>query len=60
MPKIDITPASWVHIFALVGKLITYAQGGFTKREKEELVQDLLEVLGVLASDIGEDFNAER
>lgn len=60
MPKIDITPASWVQIFALIGKLVNYAQGGFTPEEKKELVQDLLEVLGVLAADIGEDFDAER
>lgn len=60
MPKVDITPASWVQIFALIGKLVNYAQGGFTSDEKEELVKDLLEVLGVLAADIGEDFNAER
>lgn len=60
MPKIDITPASWVLIFALIGKLVKYAQGGFTQKEKEELVKDLLEILGVLAADIGEDFDAER
>lgn len=60
MPRIDITPASWVQIFALIGKLVNYAQGGFTSKEKEELVKDLLNVLGVLASDIGEDFDAER
>tara|TARA_R100001163_G_C4942912_1_gene113923 strand:+ start:339 stop:521 length:183 start_codon:yes stop_codon:yes gene_type:complete len=59
MPKIDITPASWVHIFALIGKLVNYAQGGFTAQEKEELVKDLLEVLGVLAADMSEDFDAE-
>lgn len=59
MPKIDITPASWVQIFALIGKLVNYAQGGFTQSEKEELVKDLLSVLGVLAADIGEDFDAK-
>ena len=60
MPKIDITPASWIQIFALIGKLVNYAQGGFTHKEKEELVKDLLEVLGVLAADIVEDLHAER
>jgi hypothetical protein len=59
MPKIDITPASWMQIFALIGKLVNYAQGGFTPKEKEELVKDLLAVLGVLAADIGEDFDAK-
>lgn len=53
--KIDITATSWGKVFALVGKLVRYAQGGFTQDEKSELVGDLLEVLGVLADDIGED-----
>lgn len=57
MPRIDITPASWGKIFALIGKLVNYAQGGFTKDEKKELVQDLLALLGVLAKDIGEDLD---
>tara|TARA_R100000655_G_scaffold107370_1_gene157744 strand:- start:170 stop:343 length:174 start_codon:yes stop_codon:yes gene_type:complete len=52
---IDITPASWGKIFALIGKLVKYAQGGFSKQEKKELVSDLLDLLGVLAQDIGED-----
>ena len=52
---IDITPASWGNIFALIGKLVKYAQGGFSKQEKKELVSDLLDLLGVLARDIGED-----
>tara|TARA_R100000700_G_C3037254_1_gene63022 strand:+ start:39 stop:212 length:174 start_codon:yes stop_codon:yes gene_type:complete len=52
---IDITPASWGKIFALIGKLVKYAQGGFSKQEKKELVSDLLDLLGVLAKDIGED-----
>lgn len=56
-PRIDITPASWGQLFALIGKLVKYAQGGFTKAEKRELVQDLLALLGVLAKDIGEDLN---
>lgn len=55
MGKINITPASWGQIFALVAKLVRYAQGGFTQDEKSELVSDLLNVLGVLAEDIGED-----
>ena len=55
MGKIKITPASWGQIFALVAKLVRYAQGGFTQDEKSELVSDLLNVLGVLADDIGED-----
>tara|TARA_R100000664_G_scaffold9962_1_gene16546 strand:- start:5708 stop:5884 length:177 start_codon:yes stop_codon:yes gene_type:complete len=55
MGKINLTPASWVKIFALIGKLVRYAQGGFTQDEKSELVSDLLDVLGVLADDIGED-----
>tara|TARA_R110001599_G_scaffold2202_1_gene11721 strand:- start:2548 stop:2724 length:177 start_codon:yes stop_codon:yes gene_type:complete len=53
--KIDITATSWGKVFALVGKLVRYAQGGFTQDEKAELIADLLEVLGVLADDIGED-----
>ena len=52
---IDITPASWGKIFALIGKLVKYAQGGFSKQEKKELVSDLIDLLGVLARDIGED-----
>ena len=52
---IDKTPASWGKIFALIGKLVKYAQGGFSKQEKKELVSDLLDLLGVLAKDIGED-----
>ncbi|MBM74833.1 MAG: hypothetical protein CMK59_05495 [Proteobacteria bacterium] len=56
-PRIDITPASWGQLFALIGKLVKYAQGGFTKDEKRELVQDLLALLGVLAHDIGEDLS---
>ena len=59
MPKIEITPASWVQIFALIGKLVNYAQGGFTQKEKEELVKDLLEVCRSSADIIGEDFDAE-
>jgi hypothetical protein len=43
----------------LVGKLVRYAQGGFTADEKAELIDDLLEVLGVLATDIGEDLRNE-
>lgn len=58
-PRIDITPASWVQLFALIGKLVKYAQGGFTKAEKRELVQDLLALLGVLAKDIGEDLHPD-
>tara|TARA_R100000655_G_scaffold13056_1_gene29528 strand:- start:201 stop:377 length:177 start_codon:yes stop_codon:yes gene_type:complete len=57
MGKINLTPASWVKIFALIGKLVRYAQGGFTQEEKSELVSDLLDVLGVLADDIGEDLS---
>jgi hypothetical protein len=57
MGKINLTPASWVKIFALIGKLVKYAQGGFTQDEKSELVSDLLDVLGVLADDIGEDLS---
>jgi hypothetical protein len=57
MGKINLTPASWVKIFALIGKLVRYAQGGFTQDEKSELVSDLLDVLGVLADDIGEDLS---
>ena len=57
MGKIKITPASWGQIFALVAKLVRYAQGGFTQDEKSELVSDLLNVLGVLADDIGEDLS---
>lgn len=53
--KIDITATSWGKVFALVGKLVRYAQGGFTSDEKAELIGDLLEVLGVLADDIGKD-----
>ena len=53
--KIDITATSWGKVFALVGKLVRYAQGGFTQDEKAELIADLLEVLGVLADDIGQD-----
>ena len=53
--KIDITATSWGKVFALVGKLVRYAQGGFTQDEKSELIEDLLLVLGVLADDIGED-----
>jgi hypothetical protein len=53
--KIDITATSWGKVFALVGKLVRYAQGGFTQDEKSELIGDLLEVLGVLAEDIGQD-----
>ena len=52
---IDITPASWGKIFALIGKLVKYAEGGFSKQEKKALVSDLLDLLGVLAKDIGED-----
>lgn len=59
MSRIDITPASWVQLFALIGKLVKYAQGGFTKAEKRELVQDLLALLGVLAKDIGEDLHPD-
>jgi hypothetical protein len=58
-PKITVEPASWLKIFALVGKLVRYAQGGFTADEKAELIDDLLEVLGVLATDIGEDLRNE-
>lgn len=57
MGKIKITPASWGKIFALISKLVSYAQGGFTADEKADLVADLLNVLGVLASDIHEDLN---
>ena len=53
--KIDITATSLGKVFALVGKLVRYAQGGFTQDEKSELIGDLLEVLGVLAEDIGQD-----
>ena len=53
--KIDITATSWGKVFALVGTLVRYAQGGFTQDEKSELIGDLLEVLGVLAEDIGQD-----
>jgi|TARA_R100001463_G_scaffold21920_2_gene52600 hypothetical protein len=55
MSKIDVSPASWQKVFALVGKLIRYAKGGFTKAEKQELLSDLFDVLGVIADDIGED-----
>ena len=55
MGKIDLTPASWGKIFALISKLVKYAQGGFTADEKAELVADLLDLLGVLAKDIGQD-----
>ena len=57
MGQIKVEAASWLKIFALVGKLVRYAQGGFTSDEKQELIEDLLEVLGVLASDIGEDLS---
>ena len=52
MSKIDVSPASWQKVFALVGKLIRYAKGGFTKAEKQELLSDLFYVLGVIADDI--------
>ena len=57
MAKINLTPASWGKVFALVAKLVRYAQGGFTQDEKSELVSDLLDVLGVLAEDIGQDIS---
>tara|TARA_R100000353_G_scaffold74490_1_gene56803 strand:+ start:6467 stop:6652 length:186 start_codon:yes stop_codon:yes gene_type:complete len=60
MAKITVEPASWLKIFALVGKLVRYAQGGFTADEKSELISDLLDVLGVLATDIGEDLRNEE
>jgi|TARA_E500000318_G_scaffold100908_1_gene103984 hypothetical protein len=53
--NIDIQATSWGKVFALVGKLVRYAQGGFTQDEKAELVKDLCDLLGVLANDIGED-----
>jgi len=59
-PQIKVEAASWLKIFALVGKLCRYAQGGFTPDEKKELIDDLLDVLGVLASDIGEDLRHEE
>lgn len=55
--KIKIEPASWGKIFALIAKLVAYAKGGFTPEEKQELVSDLLDVLGILAADVGEDLN---
>jgi hypothetical protein len=61
MHNIKIEPASWVKVFALIAKLVQYAKGGFTPDEKQELISDLLDVLGILANDIGEDIShAER
>ena len=60
MAKITVEPASWLKIFALVGKLVRYAQGGYTPDEKKELIDDLLDVLGTVASDIGEDLRNEE
>lgn len=57
--KIKIEPASWGKIFALISKLVSYAKGGFTPEEKQELVSDLLDVLGILAADVGEDLNGQ-
>lgn len=53
--NISVEPASWLKVFALVGKLVRYANGGFTAEEKKDLINDLYDLLGVLAADIGED-----
>jgi hypothetical protein len=53
--NINVEPASWLKVFALVGKLVRYANGGFTAEEKKDLINDLYDLLGVLAADIGED-----
>lgn len=57
--KVDVTPASWAKVFALIAKLVHYAKGGFTNEEKTELVSDLLDLVGVLAKDIGEDIDGK-
>lgn len=59
MKKITIEPASWAKIFALIAKLVAYGRGGFTSEEKNELLSDLLDVLGVLAADAGEDLHGK-
>ena len=60
MKRVTIKTGTWSKVFVLVGKLVRYAKGGFTQIEKMDLVIDLLELIGSISDDIGEDVDGER
>jgi len=59
MKRVEIKPTNWSKVFALVGKLVRYAKGGFTHAEKLDLVIDLMDCIGALSEDIAEDIQKD-
>jgi|TARA_Y100000310_G_scaffold332871_1_gene409275 hypothetical protein len=53
--KIKIKGSTWGQLIRLAAKLCRYATGGISKREKADLLADLLDLVSILSDDISED-----
>ena len=55
--SVRLNQATIVRALRIAGKIIRYARGGFSQDEIQDLVGDLLELAGVLVTDIADDIN---
>ena len=55
MGQVSIDRETLVSAIRIAGKIMRYARGGYSDKEKSDLVGDLLELAALLANDIGSD-----
>ena len=53
--KVKIQPAIWLQALKVAKKAIVFAKGGYTKAERKELAEDLLELAADLLQDLAAD-----
>ena len=53
--KMQVKPKFWLSAIKIARKAILYAKGGYTKAERQDLAEELLELAADILGDVAED-----